>query len=112
MMFHTETHSYKKQVNIRYRYMGVLKTISLIAFAISISACDSQIKKFVEGAVPKQNSELTQSSSQVGIKLSPGRLEASSADISAEANITPTRQVMTSTDISVHVGVSRTRVTQ
>ena len=92
--------------------MGILKAISLIALTISVSACDSKIKKFVEGAVPNKNTEIAQTNYEVGIKLSPGRLEAASADISAEANITPTRKVMTSADISARVGISRTRVSQ
>lgn len=78
---------------------------------ISAAGCDKQIQKFVERAVPKQQEELLQSSSSVGIKLSPGHLEATSADISATANITPTRQIMTSTDVSAQIGISRTRVT-
>jgi hypothetical protein len=76
-----------------------------------LSACDAAVKNFVDGAVPKRSNEPVQSSSAVGVKVSPGRLEASSADISAEATVTPTRHVMQAADLSVQMGISRTRIT-
>ena len=75
-----------------------------------LGACDASVKSFVEGAIPKNRGPV-QSSSPLGVKVSPGKLEATSADISAEANVTPTRHVMQSADVSIHMGISRTRVT-
>jgi hypothetical protein len=89
-----------------------LKLSICFILVLFLSACDGAVKNFVESAIPtKKNKEPVQSSSPIGIKVSPGRLEATSADISAEANVTATRHVMQAADLSIQMGISRTRVT-
>lgn len=90
---------------------SVSKLVAIVFVVFSTAACDSQIQKFVEGAVPKKRNDGNQSSAPNGVKISPGRLEAASTDISAEANITPNRHVSSSADISIKMGMSKTRVT-
>ncbi len=90
--------------------MKLAKALYLLVFCFGLSACDKQIQNYVAGARPKTK-EPAQSSSSNAIKISPGRLEATSSDISAEANITPNRKILNSADVSARIGVSRTRVT-
>lgn len=91
------------------RLILTLSILSSIAFATG--GCDATVTDFVKKAKPGTEREVpAQSNSPNGIKYSGGKLEAASADIAAEATVTPTNQLMTGGGISARVGISRTRV--
>lgn len=90
-----------------------VRILFVLSLAFMATACDKQVENYVKKALPDaQTDDEIQSSSPIGLKISPGRLEATSADVSMEANITPTRQIMTSPDVSASIGIGRIRVTQ
>lgn len=90
------------------RLILTLTFLSSLAFATT--GCDATVTEFVKKAKRADRDVPEQSSSPNGIKFSPGKLEATSADIAAEATVTPTNQLMQGGGISARVGISRTRV--
>ncbi len=90
------------------RLILTLSFLSLAAFATA--GCDATVTQYVKKAKKSERDVPTQSDSSNGIKYSGGKLEAASADIAAEATVTPTNQLMTGGGLSARVGISRTRV--
>lgn len=88
----------------------LLFALSLLSLSVLATGCDATVTDFVKKAKRAERDVPPQSNSPNGIKFSPGKLEAASADIAAEATVTPTNQLMQGGGISARVGISRTRV--
>ncbi len=84
------------------------KLILLSLSALTIAACDTQVKNFV--SIPSQ-APLTPApfvpTGNSQLKISPGSVMATSAANGIQATITPTQQKMSSASLGMQVGISK-----
>lgn len=89
----------------------LILTLSILSsMSLATAGCDATVTNYVKKAKKNEREVPDQSNSPNGLKYSGGKLEAASADIAAEATVTPTNQLMTGGGLSARVGISRTRV--
>lgn len=90
------------------------RALFAILLAASTSACDSAVTNFVRDAKPPVadlpslpgDPVVTEGSSN-GVKVSPGRLVATSADLQLEATVTVTRRRLTAPDLGAEISIQR-----
>lgn len=92
------------------------RALVLIFLATSLSACDGAVTNFVRDAkppvaelpsLPADPPPTTSDGSSNGIKVSPGRLVATSADLQLEATVTVTRRKLSAPDMGAEITIQR-----
>lgn len=82
----------------------------------TLSACDGAVTSFVNGARPtKESPTITDEPAPVqpaanGIKITPGRLIATSADLQMEATVSVTRRRLSASDLNAEITLHRSPV--
>lgn len=98
------------------------KGLAFLILGLALMGCDASVTDFVKGGGdPLRDPDLktpplapiaVASSDIVGFKVSPGRMTATSADISLDATVSPTNRILSTTDMSMSVTISRGVIAQ
>ena len=83
--------------------------IALIILSMTLAACDTQVKNFVDAVAPATppTTPPAPTAGTNAFKISPGQTAAVSANMGITATVTPTQQKMTSAQMGMTVGISR-----
>jgi hypothetical protein len=88
----------------------MFKWIGIILVFLLTAGCDSQVGDFVKGVRGRSPAATTVSSNgPTALKVSPGRIESSTASISLKGQVSLTNRILTSPNASARVTISRNR---
>jgi hypothetical protein len=95
--------------------MNFANTIKTVLIAIGLTACNAPVTDFVKGAKPGNltptPSTVTANNGPMALKVSPGKLDATAADLAVIGNVTATNRKLSGGGISMQITLSRGRVT-
>ena len=89
--------------------LRIVRLIALLALVQFLAACNSQVTDFIKGAEPLQNTPVV--TGTMGLKISPGKMQAASTDTSIQATVTTTNRAFSvGSDMAAQLNINLNRV--